>query len=173
VLLGVLVAVAGGAVIAFGDLLGDAPAAAAPSPLLGDALALIGAIAIAGYLLLGRTAQRRGLGIDAYAGVAYAVAALVLMPLPAIAGLSYLDYPIATFGWILALALVPQLIGHTGINYAMRHLDPTRVATATLLEPLGAALLALAVFAEVPSPATAIGAAIVLVGVLMTVRTGR
>jgi drug/metabolite transporter (DMT)-like permease len=173
VLLGVLVAVAGGAVIAFGDLLGDAPATTAPSPLLGDALALIGAIAIAGYLLLGRTAQQRGLGVDAYAGVAYAVAALVLMPLPAIAGLSYLDYPIATFGWILALALVPQLIGHTGINYAMRHLDPTRVATATLLEPLGAALLALAVFAEVPSPATAIGAAIVLVGVLMTVRTGR
>ena len=173
VLLGVLVAVAGGAIIAFGGLLGTTPAATAPAPLLGDALALIGAIAIAGYLLLGRTAQRRGLGIDAYAGVAYALAAVVLMPLPAIAGLSYLDYPTATFGWILALALVPQLIGHTGINYAMRHLDPTRVATATLLEPVGAALLAMALFSEVPSLPTAIGATILLVGVLMTVRTGR
>jgi drug/metabolite transporter (DMT)-like permease len=173
VLLGVLIAVAGGAVIAFGDLLGTAPSGTAPAPLLGDALALIGAIAIAGYLLLGRTAQQRGLGIDAYAGVAYAVAAAVLLPLPAIAGLSYVDYPAATFGWVLALALVPQLIGHTGINYAMRHLDPTRVATATLLEPVGAALLALALFAEVPSLATALGASILLVGVLMTVRTGR
>jgi drug/metabolite transporter (DMT)-like permease len=173
VLLGVLVAVAGGAIIAFGDLLGNAPAASAPAPLLGDALALVGAIAIAGYLLLGRTAQRRGLGIEAYAGVAYALAALVLLPLPAIAGLSYLDYPTATFGWIVALALVPQLIGHTGINFAMRHLDPTRVATATLLEPVGAALLALALFAEVPTLATALGAAILLIGVLITVRTGR
>jgi len=173
VLLGVLVAVAGGAVIAFGDLIGDGAASTAPAPLWGDALALIGAIAIAGYLLLGRTAQRRGLGIDAYAGVAYAVAAVVLLPLPAIVGASYLDYPAATFGWILALALVPQLIGHTGINFAMRHLDPTRVATATLLEPVGAAVLALLLFAELPSLATAIGAAILLVGVLMTVRAGR
>jgi drug/metabolite transporter (DMT)-like permease len=55
----------------------------------------------------------------------------------------------------------------------MRHLDPTRVATATLLEPVGAALLALLLFAEVPSLATAIGAAILLAGVLMTVRAGR
>jgi drug/metabolite transporter (DMT)-like permease len=173
VLLGVLVAVAGGAVIAFGDVIGAGAVSAAPAPLWGDALALIGAIAIAGYLLLGRTAQRRGLAIDAYAGVAYAVAALVLLPLPAIVGASYLDYPTATFGWILALALVPQLIGHTGINFAMRHLDPTRVATATLLEPVGAALLALLLFAEIPSLATAAGAAILLIGVLMTVRTGR
>jgi drug/metabolite transporter (DMT)-like permease len=173
VLLGVLVAVAGGAVIAFGDMIGDGVTSTATAPLWGDALALIGAIAIAGYLLLGRTAQQRGLGIDAYAGVAYAVAAVVLLPLPAIVGASYLDYPAATFGWVLALALVPQLIGHTGINYAMRHLDPTRVATATLLEPVGAALLALLLFTELPSPATAIGAAILLVGVLMTVRAGR
>ncbi|MDA0699632.1 MAG: DMT family transporter [bacterium] len=173
VLLGVLVAVAGGAVIAFGDLVGAVHGRPAPAPLLGDALALVGAIALAGYLLLGRAAQQRGLGIDAYAGVAYTVAAVVLLPLPALVGASYVAYPAATFGWILALALIPQLIGHTGINYAMRHLDPTRVATAALLEPLGAALLALALFAEVPSPTTAIGAAVLLVGVLLTVRTGR
>jgi len=173
ILLGVLVAVAGGAVIAFGDLVGAASGPAAPAPLLGDALALIGAIAIAGYLLLGRAAQRRGLGIDAYAGVAYAVAAIFLLPLPALVGVPYFDYPAATFGWILALALVPQLVGHTGINYAMRHLDPTRVATATLLEPVGAALLAVALFGEVPGATTAVGAVVLLVGVLLTVRAGR
>ena len=172
VLLGVLLAVAGGAVIAFGDLVGATAGVGAPAPLLGDALALVGAIALAGYLLLGRVAQHRGLTIDAYAGMAYAVAAVVLLPLPGIFGLSYLGYPTATFGWILALALVPQLIGHTGINYAMRHIDPTRVATAALLEPVGAALLALALFAEVPSPVTLLGATVVLLGVFVTVRTG-
>lgn len=172
VLLGVLLAVAGGAVIAFGDLVGATAGVGAPAPLLGDALALVGAIALAGYLLLGRVAQHRGLTIDAYAGMAYAVAAVVLLPLPGVFGLSYLGYPAATFGWILALALVPQLIGHTGINYAMRHIDPTRVATAALLEPVGAALLALALFAEVPSPVTLLGATVVLLGVFVTVRTG-
>jgi len=172
VLLGVLLAVAGGAVIAFADLVGATHSASAPAPLWGDALALIGAIAMAGYLLLGRVAQRRGLAIDAYAGLAYAVAAVVLLPLPALVGASYVGYPPATFGWILALALVPQLVGHTGINFAMRHLDPTRVATATLLEPVGAALLALGLFAEVPSHLTLIGAAALLLGVFITVRTG-
>ena len=170
-LLGVLLAVAGGAVIAFGDFVGAAPADTAPEPLLGDALALIGAVAMAGYLLLGRAAQRRGLGIDAYAGVAYTVAAICLLPLPALIGVSYLDYPAATFGWILALALVPQLVGHTGINFAMRHLDPTRVATATLLEPVGAALLAVLLFAEVPGVVTVVGALTLLAGVFVTVRT--
>jgi drug/metabolite transporter (DMT)-like permease len=170
-LLGILLAVAGGAVIAFGDLVGATRASTAPAPLLGDALALLGAIALAGYLLLGRTAQRRGLAVDAYAGVAYAVAALVLLPLPALLGAAYLDYPLATFGWILALALVPQLIGHTGINYAMRHLEPTRVATATLMEPIGAALLAAAIFAELPGVVTLLGAAALLTGVFITVRT--
>jgi drug/metabolite transporter (DMT)-like permease len=173
VLLGVLVAVAGGAIIGFGDALGSTTTAAAPAPLLGDALALTGAIAGAGYLLLGRLAQRRGLALDAYVGVAYAVAAVALAPLPALAGLSYTGYPAATFGWIVLLALVPQLIGHTGINYAMKHLDPTRVATATLLEPLGAGVLAYALFAEVPTAVTLAGAAIVLIGVLLTVRAGR
>ncbi len=173
VLVGVLLAVAGGAVIGFGDALGTTASATAPAPLLGDALALVGAVAVAGYLLLGRVAQRRGLSIDAYAGVAYAVAALVLLPLPWLAGASYVAYPAATFAWVVALALVPQLIGHTGINYAMRHLDPTRVATATLLEPVGAGLLAFLVFAEAPSAVTLIGASVLLFGVVLTVRTGR
>jgi drug/metabolite transporter (DMT)-like permease len=173
VLVGVLLAVAGGAVIGFGDALGGPPTAQAPAPLVGDALALVGAIAVAGYLLLGRVAQRRGLSIDAYAGVAYAVAALVLLPMPWLTGAAYLAYPPATFAWVVALALVPQLIGHTGINYAMRHLDPTRVATATLLEPIGAGLLAYLVFAEAPSTVTLVGASVLLVGVVLTVRTAR
>jgi drug/metabolite transporter (DMT)-like permease len=172
VLLGVLLAVAGGAVIGFGDALG-APNPTAPAPLLGDALALIGAVSVAGYLLLGRVAQTRGLTLDAYAGVAYAVAALVLLPLPWLAGASYVAYPAATFAWVAALALVPQLIGHTGLNYAMRHGDPTRVATAALLEPVGAGLLAFLVFAEVPTAVTVVGATVLLVGVVLTVRTGR
>src|SRR5699024_8313418 len=108
-MIGVLLAVAGAATIGFGDLAGGA------RPLLGDALALIGAVAAAGYLLLGRVVQRSGVGLDAYAGSAYAVAALALLPLPLLLGAPYL-FPPATFGWILLLALVPQLIGHTGIN---------------------------------------------------------
>ena len=167
VLVGVLMAVAGAATIGFGDLSGGS------EPLLGDALALLGAVAGAGYILLGRSVQRRGVGLDAYAGTAYAVAAVLLAPLPAIFGHDYFGYPGATYAWILLLALMPQLIGHTGINYAAKHLDPTVVATALLLEPLGSGLLALIVFGEVPSFLTLVGAVILLAGVLITLRSTR
>lgn len=163
-LLGVLLAVAGGALIGFGDLAGGS------DPLLGDSLALLGALTVSAYLLLGRAAQRRGLGLAAYAGSAYTVAALVLLPFPWLLGLPYLDYPTATFGWIFLLAAVPQLIGHTGINYAMKFLDPTLVATVILLEPVGAGVLALLVFEEVPRGVTLLGAAVLLAGVLLTSR---
>jgi drug/metabolite transporter (DMT)-like permease len=170
VLLGVVMAVAGAAVIGFGDLVGSGLAGGS-APLLGDALALVGAASAAGYLLLGRSVQRAGVGLDAYAGAAYGTAAIVLIPLPALMGHAYLGYGAPTFGWILLLALVPQLIGHTGMNYAMHHFDPTLVATTMLLEPAGSTLLALAVFGEVPSVLTVVGAAVLLAGVVFTVRS--
>ena len=166
-LLGVLIAVAGGATIAFGD----AGADTASAPLLGDALALIGAVSVTGYLMLGRIVQRAGLALNAYAGVAYAVAAVLLLPLPALLGMPYGGYPFETWGWIALLAFVPQLIGHTGINFVMKHLDPTLVSTSLLLEPVGAALLALVLFGEVPSILTVIGACVLLIGLGFTVRT--
>lgn len=166
-LVGVLLAAGGAAIIGFGDMSGGA------APLLGDALALLGAVAVAGYLLLGRSVQRMGVSLNAYAGTAYGVAALVLAPLPALFGLPYLDYPAETFLWVTLLALVPQLIGHTGINHATKHLNPTLVSTMMLLEPLGSGLLALALFKEVPSLLTVVGAVILLLGVLSTLWSTR
>lgn len=164
VLFGVLVAVAGGAMIGFGDLRGG------NAPLLGDALALSGAIFLTGYFLLGRSAQRHGLRLDAYAGLAYGVAAAVLLPLPTIAGLPYIGYGLDTFLWIALLALIPQLVGHTGINFAMKRLDPTFVATVALLDPVGSTMLAFLFFREVPSSLTLVGALVLLLGIAITAR---
>ena len=118
VLLGVIIAVLGGALIGFGDLGGGS------APLLGDSLALIGAVCASAYLLLGRSAQRRGLSLQAYIGVAYGVAALVLLPLPLLFNFSYTGYSSETLFWIALLALVPQLIGHTSFNYVVKTFRP-------------------------------------------------
>ncbi len=166
-LLGVVTAVAGGALIGFGDFGSGA------APLLGDALAVTGAVAGAAYFLLGRAAQRQGLSLNAYVGVAYGVAAVFLLPLPWFAGVSYGGYSAETLVWVVLLALIPQLVGHTGINYALRYLSPTLVATAVLLEPVGAVLLAVLVFAEFPSWVTVVGAAVLLAGVMFTVQGSR
>ena len=168
-LLGMLVAVLGGALIGFGGAAG----AASSAPLLGNSLALVGAVAAAAYLLLGRSAQRHGLSLQAYIGVAYGVAALSLLPLPFFLGYSYTGYSAESYLWVLLLALIPQLIGHTSYNYAVKHVNPAVVATVILLEPIGASLLALLLFSEVPPLLTLLGALILLVGVAITTRNSR
>ncbi|MBS3933464.1 MAG: DMT family transporter [Truepera sp.] len=167
VIFGVLLTVLGAAMIGFSDLGGGG------APPIGNGLAVLGAMAAAGYLLLGRAAQQRGLSLPAYVGVAYGVAALALLPLPLLFGLPYLNYPLESFIWIALLALIPQLVGHTSFNYALRIINPTTVATVILLEPIGAGLLAVAVFGEIPTALTAVGALILVAGVILTARHNR
>lgn len=164
VMIGVVLAVAGAAVIGFTDLVGGS------RPLLGDALALIAAIGAASYFLIGRSVMRSGVSVAAYVGSAYGVAALVLLPLPMLFGLPYIDYPASMFLWVALLALVPQLIGHTGLNFAAKHMNPTLVATATLAEPIGSGLLAIVLFGDMPSSNTLVGALLLLLGLVLTIR---
>jgi drug/metabolite transporter (DMT)-like permease len=182
-LLGILVSIGGMAMIGFGDFSGGS------RPLLGDGLALVGGICAAAYFLLGRSAQKRGLNINAYVGVAYSTAALVLLPLPLLQLLFtssasgsessqtlaslYFGYPASSFFWIALLALIPQLIGHTSFNYAVRFLPPTLVSTLLLLEPVGAAVLAIILFREIPGVTTLIGSLFLLVGVAITIHSSR
>jgi drug/metabolite transporter (DMT)-like permease len=186
-LLGILVSIGGMAMIGFGD------SSSGSRPLLGDGLALVGGVCTAAYFLLGRSAQKRGLNINAYIGVAYSTAALVLLPLPLLqlfftssaqgsessqmwTGLLtslYFGYPASSFFWIALLALIPQLIGHTSFNYALKFLPPTLVSTLLLLEPVGAAVLAIILFREVPGVTTLIGSLFLLVGVAITIHSSR
>ncbi|ADR35496.1 protein of unknown function DUF6 transmembrane [Oceanithermus profundus DSM 14977] len=159
---GILLATAGGVLIGLGDAAGGS---AGSAPLLGDALALVGAWTVSGYFLLGREAQRRGLSIGQYVAVAYATAAAVLLPLPALFGTPYTGWPPAFYGYALAMALTSQLIGHTSFNWAVRWIPPVMVTLAILFEPLGSGFLAYLFFGEVPAPLVFAGAAVLLVGV--------
>ena len=68
------------------------------------------------------------------------------------------------------LAVVPQLIGHTGLNYAAKRLDPAVVAAALLLEPVVSGVLALVLFGEEPGALTLVGAIILLAGIGIALR---
>lgn len=160
-LLGVLTAVAGGILIG----VDGSSSAAGEQALFGNSLALLGAVFVAVNMLLGRLAQFSGLSLMAYSGISYLVAALSLLPLPALLGQPYGPYPLSVFLWIAALALVSQLVGHTAMNYSLRFLDPTLVSTVILLEPVVASVLAMLIFAEFPGLLTAAGALVLLAGV--------
>ncbi len=166
--LGIAIALFGGIIISLGGT-----QATGSNPLLGNGLAILGAWAASFYLLFGREAQRQGLGIGQYITVAYSVAAIALLPLPFLFKTPYTGYPIATYGYILLMALLPQLIGHTSFNWGVRVLSPTIVALVLLLEPVGATILAALVFGEVPGGQVLWGAIALLVGVAVAIQGNR
>lgn len=165
--LGLLLAVAGGVLMAFGG--GPAAAAAPAGAGRGAALALVGALAMAGYLLVGRRLRAR-LALVPYVFVVYGAAAIVLAASVALAGRPVGGLAPATWGWIALLALVPQLVGHTTFNWALRHLRATPVAVVLFGEPVGAAVLAWLVLGERPGAARIAGALVVLAGVFLAAR---
>jgi drug/metabolite transporter (DMT)-like permease len=68
-----------------------------------------------------------------------------------------------------------MLVGHTGMNYALKQLPATTVNVASLGEPVGATLIAWLVPAihEVPPPSTLVGGVLVLVGIAVTLTQRR
>ncbi len=164
--IGVALAAAGGILIGLGDASGSS---AGQAPLLGDGLALLGAWAVSGYFLLGREAQQRGLSIGQYVAVAYAAAALTLLPLPLFFDTPYIGWPWGVYAVALGMALISQLVGHTSFNWAIRYVSPVLVTLAILFEPLGSGLLAYLFFGEVPPRLVFVGAAILIVGVGLAV----
>lgn len=163
---GIVVAFSGGALIAVGDAGG---ASAGPRPLLGDFLALLGAVTVSLYLIFGREAQHRGMGVGRYVATAYAVGALALLPATLLLGSGFTGWPREVYLYGLLLALVPQLVGHTSFNWALRWVSPTLVALVILAEPIGSSVLGYLVFSEVPGWLVLAGAAVLLVGVACAV----
>ncbi len=153
--LALAVAIAGVAVITLG---GSEPGSGAGSdPALGNGLALVGAAAMAVYLVAGDRV-RGGLTTAAYAARAYAVAAIGLAVYAPLAGIDLWGYDRRTWLAIAALIVGPQLAGHTVLNLLLERLGSVTVSTLLLAEPVGAGLLVWLLFAEVPPLAAWIGA---------------
>lgn len=156
--LGVLIAVAGGV------LVGLAGSQAGATTLGGNLLALAGAVSVAVYLLLGRSAQR-SLSTGLYLGLAYGSAGVILIAAALAAGQSPFAQPPVFWFWVALLAALPQLVGHSTFNWLMRYLPATLVTMLVLTEPIGASLLALAIFGEVPGLQVIAGGILLLSGV--------
>ncbi len=149
--------------------LSDSTSSSAPNPTLGNTLALIGAAAGSGYLLIGRN-LRRHMSVLAYIWLVYSAAAVVLLIWALLAGQSLFGLPPGAYLLILGLAIGPQLLGHTSFNYALSTLSATFVAVAILGEPLGSAILALLVFGETFAPLQLGGFVLLLLGIVIAAR---
>jgi len=128
-------------------------------------------LTVCGYLLIGRR-LRRGMSLLAYVGVVYAAAAACLVAVAAAAGAPLTGFAPASWLMLLALAIGPQLLGHTSFNWALKYLPATLIALAILGEPAGSTALAWLLLSEPVGPAKLVGMTLLLAGIFLAARAG-
>lgn len=157
---GVLIVTAGGIITV-------APGGAGTGMMrTGDVLAVIGGIAGAAYLLIGRKV-RMAIPWARYMLAAYAISAAWLFVACVAAGGAFPKPAESDLGWISLMALGPGILGHGLINLAIRRLKAYAVNAALLGEPVIATVLAYFLFHEVPGWYYYAGAALILAGLLL------
>ncbi len=135
----------------------------------GDLLALVGAWAVTGYLIIGRRLRAK-IELVPYVFLVYSVAAASLLIVMWVLGIRVFGYQPITYLWLVLLALLPQLVGHSTYNWALRFLPAAIVAVATLGEPIGSAVLAYFFLHEAPTLAVLLGGVLILAGIYIAVR---
>jgi drug/metabolite transporter (DMT)-like permease len=159
----IVISLTGGAILAFGDLDWT------DRRLLGDGLALTGALVVGIHMVIGRKA-RRTVGNLPYITIVYVVAAVALLAAALVSGAPMLGLPAETYFWILITALVPQAIGHSLVNWSLGYVSATNVALAIRAEPIIATLVAIPVLGESPSWTVVPGGALVMLGVYLAIK---
>jgi drug/metabolite transporter (DMT)-like permease len=165
VMVGLLIGMIGSIVVAFArPPEGDIPLGR--EPLLGSVLALLGALAVAIYFVIGRK-LRASLPLLPYIWIVYSFAALFLLLVVVLARIPITGYSAEGYFWIAAMALIPQLIGHTSFNYALKFVPASYIGIASQMEPVLSSILAVFVLAQIPNQIQIIGGVIILGGVLL------
>lgn len=175
ILIGMLVALAGSVVVAISDSCIQGPGGLACPPLSefiqgeafwGDLLALMGAWTGAGYIVIGRR-LRPSLSLTPYIFLVYGIAAVVLIVMVAFSGLPAFGFSNEIYIYLLLLALLPQLLGHSSFNWALAHLPASYVSIALLGEPVSSTILAHFILGEFPGSLKILGAVLILGGILV------
>lgn len=152
-------AIAGAVIVSGGRNAGE-------SALAGDLLAVAGGIAMAGYLLLSREAQA-SLPIRTYLGIAYGAAAAILWLAVLLTKTPATGFDATTWWALAGMAVVSQLIGHSGYNWSLRHLSPLFVSVVSVGEPVLASMLGWWLLGEALDWRTGAGGLLILAGIAL------
>ena len=136
--------------------------------LWGMALALFGAWMASGYMLIGRK-MRLKMDNLSYTTAVYTISAIVLILVVILRGEKVLGYSPQIYALFVALAVIPQLLGHSVLNYSLEVLPATVVSMALLGEPIGSTILAVIFLNEIPSTLEIIGGSFILLGIVISV----
>ena len=162
-ILGILLSIMGGMVIGLSDF------ALSTHSALGDLLALGGAVMASGYLMAGRR-LRQEMDLLSYIFPVYATASIVVLLIGLAAGVPFFGYSVRNYALFLMLAIIPQLIGHSIFNWALKFFSASTVAILILGEPIGSTLLAYWILGETLSLWKATGGICILAGIYVALR---
>jgi drug/metabolite transporter (DMT)-like permease len=160
--IGLVLAMGGGILVSLSGKAGDPPNR--NDPLLGNGLALIGAIMAAIYFMIGRRLRAR-LSLTVYIWLVYSTAAIILVLVVIASGEQVIGLPAKAYLWMLMIGLVPQLIGHSSFNYALGFFSAAYVSLVVLSEPIGSGLLAIIFLNEWPVLLQLAGSTLILLGI--------
>jgi drug/metabolite transporter (DMT)-like permease len=135
----------------------------------GDLLALIGALCSASYLIIGRSV-RANLSLVPYTTLVYGTAAGILVVMALFTGEKFTGYSGDIYIWLIALALIPQILGHSIFNWALKYLSAAYVSIALLGEPVGTVILAYFLLRESPTLLELAGGILILLGIYLASR---
>jgi drug/metabolite transporter (DMT)-like permease len=138
--------------------------------LKGNVLALCGAVGCAGYLLIGKY-LRASIDTFRYVSVTYSVAAATALVFAVLHGDSFFNYNGRIFILFFLIAIIPQMIGHTSFNWALKYFSVTTISFTILGEPVIASVLAYFLLGEGLSACKISGGVLVFMGVIMILLT--
>ena len=161
--LGIALTVLGSGLISYGDM------ALSKEASMGDGFALLGAMAASGYLLVGRK-MRKDQDLFSYIFPVYSTAGLILIFFSLIFQKPFWGYSPSTYLYLFLLALVPQLMGHTTFNWALKYLPASMVAVAILGEPIGSTIFAYFILGEGLTTWKVLGGISIFAGILIALK---
>lgn len=156
----VVLALLGSVIIAMADT------AAGPDAVRGDLLALSGAFFVAVYTMIGSVC-RRSVSTAVYTFLVYLTAALTVLCITLMSGVSVLGYGTVNYFTGIGMAVFCTLLGHSVFSWGLKYLPPAFISTVKLLEPVFASLLGLLLFGEVPGSLTLLGGAVIIAGIAL------
>ena len=171
-IIGIILSFLGSFILAVGDCSFQGLTVQNPSFLLGDAFAFLGAIMASGYLLVG-SKLREEMDILPYISMVYTFSAFFLLIASFALGISFIGYKQSSYFYMILLAIVPQLIGHTAFNWALRHLKASMVAITILGEPIGASILAYFIFGETIQMCQSVGIILIFLAIIIASRKAK
>jgi drug/metabolite transporter (DMT)-like permease len=160
VIIGILLAICGSALIASGDL--------RHGKLLGDMMALVSGLFVAIYFIIGRQVRTR-IDVWTYTSIVSLVAAGVILAGSLMMDLQLTGYPKIEWLIFILLALGPGIAGHGILNWALKYVKAPIVAVSILGESVGASMLAWIFFHETLSWYQLVGGALILIGIYLAV----